>query len=79
MPRQEVREASIDKLVESYLFGNVSLEDAIARLHEPHDSWSEIVLRVILPGDTFRRRLERMAWRQSRTLISGSAKQPAAS
>jgi len=73
MPLETLGEQPVDKLVENYLHGEVSFKQAIDSIPESRPSWwSNLILSVILPADLFRRRLERMAWRQSRVLSSGS-------
>ena len=72
MPANAFQESSVDAFVESYLRGSVSLEDAVAKLHETQHTWGDLILRVILPADLFRRRMERMEWRASHALTTGS-------
>jgi hypothetical protein len=66
------REPSIEGLVKDYLHGEVSIEDAISALPTPKYSIGELFLKVILPGDMFRRRLERMSRLHSHVLVTGS-------
>ncbi len=66
--------ASVDRMVDDYLGGRTSIEEVISRIETPRVGFGvgDIILRVILPADVFRRRLERSAWHQTRVLVSGS-------
>jgi len=65
-------DAPVEVLVEDYLKGDVSFQEAVASMPGDNKSWGDWVLQVLLPADFFRRRLERMDRRRSRVLVTGS-------